>query len=193
MYAFAGFNACNIVFNHFTDAVCFFPLLVLAFEELMSVDLGHEYKGRSLVFSGFGKWLFFALTVCLCAVINYFFFFGMAVFLVIYALLRYVNSKNLSHILPMLLRALSAGVIGVMLGAFYLAMAAGGVSGNSRLSNILTGYTLLVYPDAKMYFDILKSMVMTPDIIGRGTIFYTDTVKNSSLAAYSKEGANQGE
>lgn len=184
LYAFAGFNACNIVFNHFTDAVCFFPLLVLSFEELMRIDLDDEYKGKSLIFRGFDKWLFFALTVCLIAVINYFFFFGMIVFLLIYAVLRYVNSKNLPHIFFMLLRASSAGIIGVMLGAFYLSMAVGGVSGNSRLSNILTGYTLLVYPDAKMYFDILKSMVMTPDIIGRGTLFFTDTVKNSSLAFY---------
>ncbi|MBQ6734166.1 MAG: YfhO family protein, partial [Lachnospiraceae bacterium] len=34
LYAFSGFNACNIVFNHFTDAVCFFPLLLMTFDDL---------------------------------------------------------------------------------------------------------------------------------------------------------------
>ena len=29
LYAFSGFNACNIVFNHFTDVVAFFPLYLL--------------------------------------------------------------------------------------------------------------------------------------------------------------------
>ena len=38
LFAFSGFNACNIVFNHFTDAVAFFPLLLLRFEELMDMD-----------------------------------------------------------------------------------------------------------------------------------------------------------
>ena len=29
LYAFSGFNACNIVFNHSTDSVAFFPLYLL--------------------------------------------------------------------------------------------------------------------------------------------------------------------
>ena len=181
LYAFSGFNACNIVFNHFTDAVCFFPLLLMTFDDLMTVDKNRESFKLT---AGYKEWLRFAVTVSLLSVINYFFFFGMVVYLLIYAIIRYVRRVNFRNLPYMFLHALSAGVIGVMLAAFFLMMAMTGLSGNSRLSSVLTGYTLLCYPDSKMYFDIIKSMVMTPDIIGRGTLFYTSTVKNSSLAFY---------
>lgn len=181
LYAFSGFNACNIVFNHFTDAVCFFPLLLIAFDDLMDSSATEDcFRFKK----GYLPWLRFSLVVTLLAVINYFFFFGMVVFLLIYACVRYIR-HNYFRVLPiMFLRALTAGVAGMLMAAFFLVMAMTGLAGNTRLSNVLTGYTLICYPDAKMYFDILKSMIMTPDIIGRGTLFYTATVKNSSLAFY---------
>ncbi|MBQ6734753.1 MAG: YfhO family protein, partial [Lachnospiraceae bacterium] len=132
----------------------------------------------------FSCWLSFALTVALLAVINYFFFFGMVVFLLLYGVLRYGNRRYLEHLPKMAGFALFAGVCGVMMVSFYLFLAYEGVAGNSRLSSTLTGYDLLVYNNPRMYPDFLKSMVMTPDIIGRGTLFYSGNVKNASLAFY---------
>ena len=43
---------------------------------------------------------------------------------------------------------------------------------------------MLIYPSEKLLWDIVKSVSMLPDIIGKGTLFYTGTVKNASLAAY---------
>ena len=71
LYAFSGFNACNIVFNHFTDAVCFFPLLLITFDDLVAIDLAEDDGVRN----AFRPFLRFALTVTLLAVINYYFFF----------------------------------------------------------------------------------------------------------------------
>ena len=181
LFAFSGFNACNIVFNHFTDAVCFFPLLLITFDDLMCTETQAEITDYR---RGFFPWLKFTLCVSLLSVINYYFFFGMVIFLLLYFAVRYVRRETLAMLPGMFVRALSAGGTGVLLAAFYLMMAFAGVSGNTRLSNTLTGYDMLAYPSALMYFDILKSMVMTPDIIGRGTIFYTATVKNASLAFY---------
>ena len=48
----------------------------------------------------------------------------------------------------------------------------------------MTGYTLLVYESMKLPYAILKSFVMINDIIGKGTLFYTDAVRNASLAAF---------
>ena len=59
LYAFSGFQVYNIFFNHFQDVTAFFPLMLLAMEELIN----HHRKG------------FFAVSVALMAVINYFFFF----------------------------------------------------------------------------------------------------------------------
>ena len=36
LYAFSGFQLFNIFFNHFQDVTAFFPLLLIAMEELVS-------------------------------------------------------------------------------------------------------------------------------------------------------------
>lgn len=57
LYAFSGFQLFNIFFNHFQDVTAFFPLLLIAMEELVN-------QNRRGVF---------ALSVALLAIINYFF------------------------------------------------------------------------------------------------------------------------
>jgi uncharacterized membrane protein YfhO len=58
LYAFSGFSVYNIFFNHFHEAIIFFPLLLLAFEMLVTEN----------------KRFIFAIMVCICAISNYFFF-----------------------------------------------------------------------------------------------------------------------
>ncbi len=181
LYAFSGFNACNIVFNHFTDSVAFFPLFLLAFENLMSVD--DKKKDASFKFSG-KKFICFVLITAYMSVVNYYFFFGQVLFLVIYFCIRYIKGNTPMNILRMFLRALLGGALGVMIAGFFLLQAYAGIKGNTRLDNVLTGYDMLVYPSEKLIWDIVKSVSMLPDIIGKGTLFYTGTVKNASLAAY---------
>lgn len=181
LYAFSGFQACNIVFQHFHDVVAFFPLLLLCFEDVVAPYHAKEavrYKQPAAPF------VRFALVTALCAVTSYYFFYGQVIFLILYFIIRYVRVNQMRNTIYMLIRALLGGMAGVLLAAFFLLQALPGISGNSRLTNILTGYATLVYPEAKIPFDILKALVMVPDIIGKGTIFYTDTVKNSSLAVY---------
>lgn len=179
LFAFCGFNATNIVFNHFTDAVAFFPLFMIAFENLCDFDNGLP----KFSLSG-SRWVFFAIMTCVCSIVNYYFFFGQIIFFFIYFVLRYVPGREWKDILKNLIRLITAGIVGVMIAGLFLLLALGGVVGNSRLDNYLLGYDLIVYSSGYMYFDIIKSMIMLPDIIGRGTLFYTTTVKNASLAVY---------
>lgn len=179
LFAFCGFNATNIVFNHFTDAVAFFPLLMIAFENLCAFDNGK--KGFKISRS---RWIFFAVMTCVCSVVNYYFFFGQVIFLGLYFLLRYVPGRKLSDTAKNLVRLITAGITGIMVAGLFLVLAFNGVAGNSRLDNILLGYDVVVYSSGFMYWDIIKSMIMLPDIIGRGTLFFTTTVKNASLAVY---------
>ncbi|WP_158588658.1 YfhO family protein [Butyrivibrio sp. X503] len=181
LYAFSGFNACNIVFNHFTEAVAFFPLFLLAFEELMKVDDGKEVYSFKLSGLPFVR---FAFMTALMSVINYYFFFGQVVFMAIYFFIRYAFNNKLKTTLMMLFRAISAGAVGILVASFFLLQAFAGLKGNTRLNNFVLGYDMLVYPSEKMLWDIVKSVSMLPDIIGKGTLFYTGTVKNASLAAY---------
>lgn len=133
LYAFSGFNACNIVFNHFTDAVAFFPLYLLSFELLMEVD---HHKDHWFFIPGGRKFVFFTLMTTLMAVINYYFFFGEVVFMIIYFVVCYVPGNRTRQILRMFLRALAGGTLGVLLGGFYILQAILGVSGNLSLIHI---------------------------------------------------------
>ncbi|SEK31549.1 membrane protein YfhO [Butyrivibrio sp. ob235] len=181
LYAFSGFNACNIVFNHFTDAVAFFPLFLLSFDRLMELD---HHKDLWFFRPAGKKFIFFVLMTSLMAVINYYFFFGEVLFLILYFVICYIPGNNIRTVLRMFMRALLGGLLGVLIPAFYVLQAVLGVSGNSRISNILLGYDLVSYESMNMLWDILKSMVMIPDIIGKGTVFYTASVKNASLAVF---------
>lgn len=71
-YTFSGFQIFNLFFNHFQDVTALFPLMLIAMEE----NINNRRKGV------------FALTVALMAVVNYYFFTGQAVFLVLYYLFR---------------------------------------------------------------------------------------------------------
>ncbi len=181
LYAFSGFNACNIVFNHFTDCVAFFPFYLLLFEELMEAP-SRDAKGRTRL-CGLPFVRFTLMTAFMCMV-NYYFFFGQVLFFVIYFVVRYLTMGSVLEMLRRQLRALCGVILGVLLSGFFILPAYYGIAGNSRLSNFLTGYNMLVYPSGKLIWDIFKSLVMLPDIIGKGTLFYTSTVKNASLATY---------
>ncbi len=181
LFAFSGFNACNIVFNHFTDSVAFFPLYLLVFENLMAVDdMNPSTKFKP---SGW-KFIAFALMTAFMAVVNYYFFFGQAVFLVLYFIVRYARNNNKTANLKMFVRALLGGMLGILIAGVFVMQAYAGIKGNTRLDNYINGYNMLIYPSEKLLWDIVKSVSMLPDIIGKGTLFYTKTVKNASLAAY---------
>ena len=180
LYGFSGFNACNIVFNHFTDSVCFFPLFLMLFEELMECSTSEDGKIKP---SGL-SFLKFSLMTAFMAIVNYYFFFGQVLFLVIYFFVRYRKAESLFDFFIRQLRLIAGAVAGVLLAGFFLLPAFMGIHGNSRLDNVITGYNMFIYPSGKLIWDIFKSLVMLPDIIGKGTLFYTTTVKNASLAAY---------
>jgi len=181
LFAFSGFNACNIVFNHFTDSVAFFPLYLYTFEKLMEVD---HHKDHYYFVPGGKRFISFVLMTSLMSVINYYFFFGQVVFLIIYFVVCYAQGNRWGVVLRMFLRALLGGALGCLISSFFILQALLAVSGNSRINNYLLGYDMVSYPSMNMLWDIIKSMVMVPDIIGKGTVFYTTTVKNASLAVY---------
>jgi uncharacterized membrane protein YfhO len=181
LFGFCGFNACNIVFNHFTDSVAFFPLYLHLFDRLMDDNISDE-EGR-ISFSK-RNLIAFALMTAFMSIVNYYFFFGQVLFLLIYYVVKYGIKHDLKENLILFNRALIGGLLGVLIAGFFLVPAFVGVSGNTRLDNFISGYDMLVYPSEKLIWDIFKSMAMLPDIIGKGTLFYTSTVKNASLAAY---------
>lgn len=167
LYAFSGFQAYNVFFNHFHDVTAFFPLLLLALEQRV-VD------GRRGVF---------ALAVALMGILSYFFFFGEVVFVVLYFIVR-CFSKDFKMNLRKFLSIAFEAVVGVMLAAFLLLPAVMGVTGNPRVSERVFGQDLVLYGDKTKIARIIQSFFMVPDVPSRPNLFSADTSKWASIAGY---------
>lgn len=165
MYAFSGFNLYNIFFNHFNEAVLFFPLLLIAMEELM---LNHCRGG-------------FALAAAACALVNYYFFFGEVLFCIVYFLLRARDYRLTLKKFGLL--ALEA-VLGVLLAGVLLLPSFWAVIDNPRTESYLTGFDTLFYKDVQRYGLILSSFFFPPDIPARPNFFPDSNSKWSSVSMW---------
>lgn len=167
LYAFSGFSVYNVFFNHFHEAIIVFPLLLLAIELLLT-------ENRRGVF---------ALTVCLCAVTNYFFFFGMVVFAIIYWIIRVVSGRykiTLKNLCCFFIEA----ILGLGLSMFLLYPSIIGVMSNSRLDDMLIGWNAIMYGKEQIYFNIFEVFFFPPDLPARPVFFPSANVKWSSLGGW---------
>lgn len=167
LYAFSGFSVYNIFFNHFHEAIIAFPLLLLALELLIT-------ENRRGVF---------ALGVALCAVTNYFFFFGMVVFCVIYFFVRFFT-KSIKVKFSRFMVLVFEAVIGLLLSAVLLLPALNAIIGNSRISNILMGWNGITYGKEQIYLNVIQCFFFPPDLPARPVFFPGANVKWSSLGGW---------
>lgn len=167
LYAFSGFSVYNIFFNHFHEAIVYFPFMLLALELYMEE----------------GKKGLFALTVFLSALSNYYFFIGQAVFLIIYWIVRAASGSWTRAGIRFfgLLFEVVAGTAAamVLLLPSYLA-----VTQNPRTDNILAGWDLLIYTKPQRLFDIIHSFFFPQDIPARAAFFPDSDNKWSSMTAW---------
>lgn len=190
LYAFSGFQSCNIVFQHFHDATAFFPLFLLSFDRLVRKRSSRPafHSGKAGAAGDLREERAFALMTALMSVVNYYFFFGQVLFMVLYYIVRYgtrrVKADGIFKAGTEVLHILLSGCAGLLLGAVFLVQSIGGILGNARVSKVLDGYGLIIYPDAGTPLAILKSFFMIPDLVARGTLFSNDTIRNGSLAFY---------
>lgn len=167
LYAFSGFSIYNIFFNHFHEAIIAFPLLLLAMELLIT-------ENRRGVF---------ALAVAFCAITNYFFFFGMVVFCVIYFFVR-LGAKAIKVKLSRFLVFVFEAVLGLALSAALLVPALNAIMGNERISNILMGWNGITYGKEQIYLNVIQCFFFPPDIPARPVFFPEANVKWSSLGGW---------
>jgi len=167
LYAFSGFSIYNIFFNHFHEAIIFFPLLLLSMELLIT-------ENRRFVF---------ALMVFACAVVNYFFFFGMVVFCVIYYFVRVFSSAirfSVSRLLVLVFEA----ILGLGLAMILLMPSLIAVTDNYRVTEFLTGWNAIMYGKEQIYSNVLQCFFFPPDIPARPIFFPGADVKWSSLGGW---------
>lgn len=167
MYAFCGFNLYNIFFNHFHEAVIAFPLLLIALEELIQ----NNRRGP------------FVLAVAFSAITNYYFFFGQVVFILIYFGFR-MSDKNFGLTFKKFLVLAFEAVLGVLLASVILLPSIMAITGNSRVSSLLTGISILVYPNSERIPLILSSMFFLPDIPARPNFYPSSDAKWGSVSLF---------
>lgn len=167
LYAFSGFQIFNIFFNHFQDVTSFFPLMLIAMEE----HINNNRKGV------------FALTVSLMAVLNYFFFAGQAVFLILYFIIR-LKSPDFHITWKKFLTLAIEAVAGTMIAGFILLPSALTVLDNYRVSEYLYGLDMVAYNDRTRILRIIQSFFMPVDIPARPNLFSSKYAKWSSIGGY---------
>ena len=167
LYAFSGFSVYNIFFNHFHEAIISFPLLLLAVE----LFIAENRRGPVL------------LAVFFCAFTNYFFFFGMVIFVIIYWFVRVLTGRwrlSVKRFLWLMFEC----VVGVCLAAVILLPSFFAVIQNTRLDSYLYGWSAIMHPRGQMYLNILEIFFFPPDIPARPIFFPNADVKWSSLGGW---------
>ncbi len=167
LYAFSGFSIYNIFFNHFHEAIVFFPLLLLAFELLVT-------ENRRGVF---------ALAIAACAIVNYFFFVGMLVFGIIYFVIRMV-SKAIKPSGSQIFAVFFEAILGILIALVVLLPSYLAIAGNSRVSEIDLGWNSILFGKESIYANVFEVFFFPPDLPARPVMFPEADVKWSSLGAW---------
>lgn len=169
LYAFSGFNIYNIFFNHFLEVAVFFPLLLIGLEEFVI----NRRRGV------------FALTVCLCAVVNYYFFVAEVVFTILYFLFRLMAPEFRKGITVKTFWLLAfEAVVGFLASLFLVLPSVLAILGNYRLDERLSGFNMLLYDRVQRYGLILESLFFPPDMPARPNFFPDSASKWASVSAY---------
>ena len=166
-YTFSGFQIFNLFFNHFQDVTALFPLMLIAMEE----NINNRRKGV------------FALTVALMAVVNYYFFTGQAVFLVLYYLFR-MKCPDFKTSWKKFFGLAFEAIVGTMLAAFVLLPSALAILGNYRVSERLYGLDVLSYFDRTLPLRLIQTLFMPADTPASPNLFTSDYEKWASIGAY---------
>lgn len=148
LYSFSGFQITNMMFNHFHDVVALFPLLLLTLDNLI-------LKNKKGIF---------CLVLAMLAITNYFFFVGQCVFLLIYFICnviskRYKITKNKFFYLAFEV------IVGLLISGFLLYPSIINILSSSRVDVGWTLKSALVYDDLTYYIDIIKSIIISPDLM----------------------------
>ena len=167
LFAFSGFMGAVLVYNHFHDIIAFFPIYLYAFENLFEKE--NEEKPKRVPF---------ILLTALMIVINYYFFVGQVIFLIIY----YFCTEKPSC--RSLLRAFLCGLSGVCLAGVFVLPAVYYTLGNSRVTDILEGYDLVAYSDSTLLLCIIKNVVMLPDVSGLNSMLNMSGSRVSGVGGY---------
>lgn len=170
-YAFSGWMSFNVFFNHFHDVAVFFPLLLLGVEKFVF----EKKRG------------FFAIAVFINAIVNYWFFIGEVVFVILYFIFR-MTDKNFRYniTIKQFLLLFLESVLGAGLATVVLLPSALGLMGNPRTGTdeLLTGSNFWFYWYPSRPAGIIQSLFFPPELQSRPNFLTGHEAKWASLSAW---------
>ncbi len=168
LYAFSGFSLYNIFFNHFHEAIVFFPLLLIALEEAVM----NKRRGAM------------AVAVAINAFVNYFFFIGECIFLVIYFIIRICCDKRFRINAGDFFCLAFECIVGVLIAGILFVPSIFQVLDVPRSTNILTDSSFMFFSREQRYGLLLEAMFFPPEVPARTNMFTEANAKWSSVALY---------
>ncbi|MGN1340614.1 MAG: YfhO family protein [Oscillospiraceae bacterium] len=168
LYAFSGFSMYNIFFNHFHEAIVFFPLLLIGLEE----SVVNKRRGA------------LAAAVAINAFVNYFFFIGECVFLVLYFVARILGDRRFRIGVRDFFCLAFESVCGVLIAGALFVPSIFQVLDVPRSTSILSGWNFLFYNKVQRYGLILEGMFFPGEVPARTAMFTEADAKWSSVALY---------
>ncbi len=164
LYTFSGYQLTNILFYHFHDVVCFFPLLLYTFDNLIY----DNKRGR------------FVFVVALCAFTNWFFFIAECIFLVIYFIVK-VLTKEYKITLKKFMYLVLESILGVTLAGVVLLPTVLFTTGNGRLDNGWNILNMLIYKPLNRYPEIIKSFIFPNEIMSKRAVLTSYNYRSIEL------------
>ena len=168
LYAFSGYSMYNIFFNHFHEAIVFFPLLLIGLEEAV------VNKRRGAL----------AVAVAINAFVNYFFFIGECIFLVIYFVARLIGDRRFRFGVRDFFCLAFEAVCGVLIAGALFVPSIFQVLDVPRSTSMLNGWDFLFYNKNQRYGLILEAMFFPGEVPARTEMFENADSKWSSVALF---------
>lgn len=167
LYAFSGFSIYNVFFFHFHEPMIMFPLLLAALDAFL-------YDKKRGVF---------AVAVFASCVVNYYFFVGQVLFVVMYYLMITLTKAYKFRIKEFLLLAVEV-LIGFSATAFILLPSVLGLMGNPRLDSLPQGWESLVHDMPQRYWLIILGFLFPADMPAFPTFTPDSNCKWASVAGW---------
>lgn len=168
LYAFSGYSMYNIFFNHFHEAIVFFPLLLIGLEE----SVVNKRRGA------------LAVAVAINAFVNYFFFIGECVFLVLYFVIRLIGDNRFRIGVKDFFCLAFEAVCGVLIAGVLFVPSIFQVLDVPRSTSMLNGWDFLFYNKNQRYGLILEAMFFPGEVPARTIMFEKADSKWSSVALF---------
>lgn len=167
LYAFSGFSIYNVFFFHFHEPMIMFPLLLAALDSFL-------FDKRRGVF---------APAVFMACTVNYYFFTGQVLFVVLYFFMLVFTKAYKFSIKEFLLLAVEV-ITGFLASAFILLPSILGIMGNPRIDNLPNGWNALVHSSPQRYWLSIASFFFPADMPAFPTFTPESNCKWASVAGW---------